>query len=193
MNTITGQTRPLTAGNAPGNPYSNDIYCFGEDSKGNTWVGTNGAGISVMVTMIKCIAYTVPHPSGALMNAFCRSTAYIRAIVEDADKNIWIGTHGGGLAVYQPVSDTWTIYNQSNSQLPSNKIQSLLCDSRGMMWVGTYGGGLSLFNKQKKQFTRFTEKDGLQNTTIYQIVEDLRGQLWLSTNTGISSMDPHFS
>lgn len=188
LNTLTGETRQITAGSVPGGPYSNDIYCFGEDSKGNTWVGTNGAGIYVMHDD-KVVATYSPTPAGP-HERLLPINGYIRAIVEDTDKNIWIGTHGGGLAVYQPVTNSWTIYNQSNSQLPSNKIQSLLCDSRGLMWVGTDGGGLSLFNKQIKQFTRFTEKDGLQNTTIYQIVEDLRGQLWLSTNTGISSMDP---
>lgn len=188
LNTVTGKTEQLIAGNAPANPYSNDISCMGDDSKGNTWVGTNGAGICVVHDNKVIVKYT-PTPSGA-NERLLPINGYIRAIEEDAEKNIWIGTHGGGLAVYEPVGDTWTIYNQNNSQLPSDKIQSLLCDSRGMMWVGTDGGGLSLFNKQSKKFASFTERDGLQNTTIYQIVEDLRGQLWLSTNTGISSMDP---
>jgi signal transduction histidine kinase/ligand-binding sensor domain-containing protein/DNA-binding response OmpR family regulator len=188
LNTITGKTEQIIVRDTPSHLYSNDIYCFGEDSKGNTWAGTNGAGIHVIRDNKVILTYS-PTPSGP-NERLLPINGYIRAIMEDADKNIWIGTHGGGVAVYQPVSDTWTIYNQDNSQLPSNKIQSLLSDSRGMIWVGTDGGGLSLFNKQKKQFTCFTEKDGLQNTTIYQIVEDLRGQLWLSTNTGISSMDP---
>jgi signal transduction histidine kinase/ligand-binding sensor domain-containing protein/DNA-binding response OmpR family regulator len=188
LNTLTGRTEQITTGNTPGHPYSNDIYCMMEDSKGNTWVGTNGAGIHVIRNNKVVLTYS-PTPSGP-NERLLPINGYIRAFAEDADKNIWIGTHGGGVAVFRTGSDTWTIYNQDNSRLPSNKIQSLLSDRRGMMWVGTDGGGLSMFNKQKKQFTRFTEKDGLQNTTIYQIVEDLHGQLWLSTNTGISSMDP---
>jgi len=188
LNTITGKTEQITTGNTPGHPYSNDIYCMTEDSRGNIWAGTNGAGIHVIRNNKIIVTYS-PNPSGP-NERLLPINGYIRAFAEDADKNIWIGTHGGGVAVYQPGSDTWTIFNQDNSRLPSNKIQSLLSDSRGMMWVGTDGGGLSMFNKQKKQFTRFTEKDGLQNTTIYQIVEDRHGQLWLSTNTGISSMDP---
>ncbi|WP_276483083.1 hybrid sensor histidine kinase/response regulator transcription factor [Paraflavitalea pollutisoli] len=184
----TGQARQIPIENPSGNLYSQDIHCFGEDSRGNTWVGTNGAGVYV-IRDDKVVETYSPSPKGA-GERFLPINGYIRAIVEDADKNIWIGTHGGGLAVYEPDKDGWTIYTQSNSRLPSNKIQSLLCDSHGRMWVGTDGGGLSLFNKPQKQFTRFTEKDGLQNTTIYQIVEDLAGQLWLSTNTGISSMDP---
>lgn len=188
LNTATGQTRQITAANAAGNLYSNDIHCIGEDSKGNTWAGTNGAGVHVIRNDQVVVTYS-PNPSGPY-ERLLPINGYIRAIVEDTDKNIWIGTHGGGLAMYKPSDDTWTIYTKSNSQLPSDKIQSLLCDSRGLMWIGTDGGGLSLFDKNQKQFTRFTEKDGLQNTTIYQIVEDLQGQLWLSTNTGISSMNP---
>lgn len=188
LNTKTGKAEQVQFEHATGNQYSNDIYCIGEDSRGNIWAGTNGAGIHVIRDNKVIVTYS-PTPSGP-NERLLPINGYIRAITEDADKNIWIGTHGGGLAVYHPVSDTWTIYDKRNSQLPCNKIQSLLSDSRGMMWVGTDGGGLSLFNKQKKQFIRFTEKDGLQNTTIYQIVEDLHGQLWLSTNTGISSMDP---
>ncbi len=188
LNTITGKTEQITVANAPGRLYGNDIYCMMEDSKGNTWAGTNGAGVHVIRNNKVIVTYT-PAPSGP-NERLLPINGYIRAFAEDADKNIWIGTHGGGVAVYQPGSDTWTIYNQDNSRLPSNKIQSLLSDSRGIMWVGTDGGGLAMFNKQKNQFTRFTEKDGLANTTIYQIVEDLHGQLWLSTNTGLSSMNP---
>ncbi|MDF2191264.1 hybrid sensor histidine kinase/response regulator transcription factor [Paraflavitalea sp. CAU 1676] len=188
LNTNTGQTMQIMAGNASASLYAHDVHCIGEDSKGNTWIGTNGAGIHVVHDDKVVVTYS-PTPSGP-RERLLPINGYIRAIVEDTDKNIWIGTHGGGLAIYHPVTDTWTIYSQSNSQLPSNKIQSLLCDRRGTMWVGTDGGGLSFFDKQRQQFTRYTEKDGLQNTTIYQLVEDMRGQLWLSTNTGISSMDP---
>ncbi len=188
LNTITGKTEQVSVVNTAGHPFSNDIYCLMEDSKGNTWAGTNGAGIHV-IRDNKVIVTFNRTPSGP-NERLLPINGYIRAFAEDADKNIWIGTHGGGVAVYQPGSESWTIYNQDNSRLPSNKIQSLFCDSRGKIWVGTDGAGLSMFDKQKKQFTRFTEKDGLQNTTIYQIVEDLHGQLWLSTNSGISSMDP---
>src|SRR5688500_4178534 len=57
------------------------------------------------------------------------------------------------------------------------------------MWAGTFGGGLALFNKYKNQFITFSEKDGLQNSTVYKLVEDKRGLIWLSTNKGISSID----
>jgi signal transduction histidine kinase/ligand-binding sensor domain-containing protein/DNA-binding response OmpR family regulator len=167
---------------------SNDIFCIKEDSKGNIWIGTNGAGVNVMNNN-KIITRYVPRSKAGNQDAILPLNGYIRTIEEDAAGNIWIGSHGSGLAVFHPASGEWTKYDQSNSQLPSGKVEVLLCDSHGNMWAGTYGGGLSLFDKSKNEFINFSEKDGLQNTTIYQILEDLRGQIWLTTNTGISCFD----
>lgn len=187
LNTDTRAMRQFTK--APGYPGGNDIFCIKEDSRGNIWVGTNGQGIDVYRKQQVVTRYTPTPRAGAADEQLLPFNGFIRTIEEDKDGNIWIGSHGGGIAMLNTASQKWTIYTQTNSRLPSDKIQVLLCDRRGDMWVGTYGEGLSLFDKKTKQFITFSEKDGLQNTTIYQIVEDRNGLLWLSTNTGISSFD----
>jgi len=58
------------------------------------------------------------------------------------------------------------------------------------MWIGTFGGGLVRYDKEKDRFIVYDEKDGLQNTNVYQIVEDKAGLIWVTTNTGVSSLDP---
>jgi signal transduction histidine kinase/ligand-binding sensor domain-containing protein/DNA-binding response OmpR family regulator len=185
----TGAVQQLKRGPAPYNLNSNDIFCIAADSKGHIWVGTNGEGVNVLFNN-KVIERYMPVGSSATAKAkLLPVNGYIRAIAEDADGNIWIGSHGAGLAIFNPTDGKWTVYNKDNSQLASDKIQSFLCDSKGKMWVGTFGGGLSLFDKAKKQFITFSEQDGLQNTTIYKIVEDAQGRIWFSTNTGISSYD----
>lgn len=185
----TGASRHFVKGPEPDNLGGNDVFCFKEDSKGNIWVGCNGEGVSVLNHQ-QVIARFTPRPNPAVHNEFqLPINGYIRSIEEDAAGNIWIGSHGGGIAVYQTGSGKWTVLTQNNSQLPSDKIQVIVRDSRENMWVGTYGAGLSLFDKKTNRFINFSEKDGLQNTTIYQIIEDLNGRLWFSTNTGISSLD----
>ncbi|MGE5521067.1 MAG: ATP-binding protein, partial [Candidatus Dadabacteria bacterium] len=114
---------------------------------------------------------------------------YIRDIAEDLDGNMWIGTHGGGIAVLEPESGKFTIYTSQNSKLPNDKVIALLEDSKGNMWSATFGGGIGLFNRSTKQFITFSEKDGLQNNTVYSIIEDNNGLIWVSTNKGISSID----
>lgn len=185
----TGSWQHLKNGPGAGGPGSNEIFCISEDSKGNIWIGSNGQGINMLHTD-KTVTRFTPAPSPNNPNEkLLPVNGYIRAIAEDTEGNIWIGTHGGGVAVFHPANGKWTIYTQDNSQLSSDKIQSILCDSHGNVWIGTYGEGLCLYDKSKNKFITFSERDGLQNTTIYQIVEDLQGRIWLSSNAGISCFD----
>ncbi|MDQ3844982.1 MAG: ATP-binding protein, partial [Bacteroidota bacterium] len=167
---------------------SNAIFCIKEVRNGNIWVGTNGEGINVLNGENKVIVRFTPNPK-AVNDVKLPINGYIRDIEEDRDGNIWIATHGGGIAVYNPTSRKFTMYNTTNSKLPIDKVQSLLEDSRGNIWAGTFGGGLSLFNKTTNQFITFSEKEGLQNSTVYKILEDQKGLIWVSTNKGISSID----
>jgi len=187
LDPATGMARHLSG--APGTDYLNtgDIYCIKEDSKGQLWFGTNGDGVIVLKNNNLLVRYTTK-PAGP-NDMLLPINGYIRAIEEDSRGNIWIGSHGGGLTVYDPHTGKFTVHNQSNSSLPSDKIHALLRDSRGLMWIGTYGGGLSVFDEKTGRFSNLSEKDGLQNTTIYQLVEDREGRLWMSTNTGVSELE----
>ena len=40
------------------------------------------------------------------------------------------------------------------------------------------------------KFKRFNKKQGLPNNTVYGILEDKKGMLWMSTNQGILEFDP---
>jgi signal transduction histidine kinase/ligand-binding sensor domain-containing protein/DNA-binding response OmpR family regulator len=187
LDVVTGRMQNLKKGTGVNDLNSNDIFCLKEDSKGNIWVGTNGAGVNVIKDK-KVIVKLTPNPNGPNEEAL-PVNGYARAFAEDSEGNMWIGSHGAGLAMYNTATHGFKVFTRDNSQLPSDKIEALLCDSHGNIWVGTYGGGLSLFDKAKNQFINFSEKDGLQNTTIYQLVEDLQGRIWLSTNTGIGCFD----
>ncbi|MBI5472876.1 MAG: hypothetical protein HY961_11075, partial [Ignavibacteriae bacterium] len=52
------------------------------------------------------------------------------------------------------------------------------------------GGGLNRFDTATKHFDYFTEQEGLPNNVIYGILPDAHGNLWLSTNKGISRFTP---
>ncbi|WP_276483419.1 hybrid sensor histidine kinase/response regulator transcription factor [Paraflavitalea pollutisoli] len=186
----TGHRQYLRQAPGPADLNSNNIFCFKEDSNGDLWVGTNGEGINLLRNG-KVITRFTPTPTpGATNEQLLPRNGFVRAIEEDLAGNIWIGSHGGGISVYNPNNRQWTSYTQTNSQLPSDKVQAMLRDSKGHIWIGTFGEGLSYYDEQQKNFITYTEKDGLQNNTIYQVIEDRNGLIWVSTNTGISSFDP---
>ncbi|MEO8403254.1 MAG: two-component regulator propeller domain-containing protein [Chitinophagaceae bacterium] len=188
VNPLNGKYQQITKGTGFEDINSNDIYCITEAGNGNFWIGTNGDGINILNNEYKVITRYTPNP--VLPNDIkLPINGYIRDIKEDKKGNIWIATHGGGLAVLQPSSGAFTIYNTGNSKLPNDKVQSLLEDKHGNIWAGTFGGGLALFNNQTNQFEVFSEREGLQNSTIYKVIEDESGLIWISTNKGLSSIN----
>jgi ligand-binding sensor domain-containing protein len=185
INPVTGNYEQLPVGNAPG---SAEIFTIAEDHNQNIWLGCNGPGIIVLNPQHEIIARYNPNPT--LAGEFkLPINGYIRDIIEDRVGNIWIATHGGGIAMMNVVNKKFSIYNNLNSNLPGDKVMTLLEDIHGNIWAGTFGGGLALFNKQKQQFTGYSEKDGLANNNVYKILEDGDGKLWVSTNLGISCLD----
>lgn len=168
---------------------SNDIFCITEDSKGNMWIGTNGGGINVLDNRNRVVVRYTPSPV-ASNDIRLPVNGFIRDIVEDRNGHIWIGTHGGGLAVLNPSSGAFTLYSTENSTLPNDKVQSIFEDAQGRIWAGTFGGGLWILNRESGQTQLISEKEGLQNNSIYKIVADEKGLLWVSSNMGLSRIDP---
>ncbi len=62
-----------------------------------------------------------------------------------------------------------------------------LQDKAGNLWFGTTGEGVYLYDG--KEFTQFTEKDGLSNNSVFSILEDKLGNIWFGTDDGVSRYD----
>ena len=60
-------------------------------------------------------------------------------------------------------------------------------DKKGNIWMGTYGDGLIKYNPETaggKDFTFFTEDDGLSSGIITSITQDRNGNMWMATDGG---------
>ena len=100
----------------------------------------------------------------------------VQTIFEDRRGTLWIGT-SSGLAR----SDRGRF-----SMLPAAadlNITALHEDAAGVLWIGTYDTGLARLDGAT--FTRYTEKEGLFNNGVFQILEDEQGFLWMSSHLGI--------
>lgn len=188
MDPVSRRYRQLMHGETKDDLNANDIFCITEDRNGNLWLGTNGEGINVLTPSGKVLKRYTPVPK-ASNDIRLPINGYIRDIVEDREGLIWIATHGGGLASLSQATGAFTTYNTTNSRLPNDKVQTLIEDRDGNIWAGTLGGGLAIFNRATKQFTVVSEEDGLQNNAIYKILEDEKGMMWVSSNTGISRIE----
>lgn len=62
-----------------------------------------------------------------------------------------------------------------------------LQDKDGNLWFGTTGEGV--YRYDGKEFTQFTEKDGLSNNKVWSVLEDTSGNIWFGTDNGVSRYD----
>ncbi len=133
-----------------------------------------------------------------------------------SDETIWIGTDGG-LNKFDKRSGKFFVYKTNPIDpysLSNNSVYSILEDKNGIIWIGTDGGGLNKMIKIKDNsphkflskwknfsinenedseiinFKSYTIYEGLPNNCIYSIVEDGKGNLWLTTNKGLCKFTP---
>ncbi|MBS7566142.1 response regulator [Mucilaginibacter sp. Bleaf8] len=178
-----------TAGNGATSLSDDKVYSIFEDSHRNVWVGTNAGGVNRIDGVTGLVTRFRRNPDKDYDENSLASDV-IRCFYEHTDGSIWIGTYNGGISVYQPQNGKFSQLNKGNSGLSSNIVYNIHRDKKGTVWVGTMGGGLNKFDARSRRFISYTTQDGLPNNTINSIVEDKEGKLWLSTNNGISQLDP---
>src|SRR4029077_5172039 len=77
--------------------------------------------------------------------------------------------------------------------LSADTVYALHVDATGgAVWVGTRGGGLDRVTTDSGEsaVANLSEANGLPNNTVYGILPDGAGRLWLSTNHGLACLDP---
>ncbi len=114
---------------------------------------------------------------------------------QDREGIFWLATDGG-LVRFDPKTEIFRYYvnNPADSNSLSNNVVLSICESvnepEKILWLGTAGGGLNRFYKKEERFDHITETQGLPNNVIYGILPDELGNLWLSTNRGVSRFTP---
>jgi signal transduction histidine kinase/ligand-binding sensor domain-containing protein/DNA-binding response OmpR family regulator len=165
----------------------NDVRVILEDSKNNLWIGTNGGGLSSLPQgRNKFVNYNSHNSTIAPDN--------IRALSEDKYGNLFIGTYASGLKYFIKAQNKFINYfthAQIEKFLRSQVIYALYLDKDENLYIGTEGDGLVLYNIKNKTFKQYTEKDGLANNTVNAIQEDETGQIWISTNKGLSRINTY--
>ena len=129
------------------------------------------------------------------------STAISNIIGSAIDRNnrLWIGCDEGVYVVNlnREGKDffSYTHYKYKPDNPQSRLIDKITCiylDSKGVLWLGSDRFGLyrRMTDKQGNDtFRNYTMADGLASNNVRGILEDDSGNLWISTNNGLSFFD----
>lgn len=153
-----------------------NIHTLFEDHSGNIWAGN-------YTQLVKIDAVQKNHQYYLIGQA-------VRAITEDHQHQLWVGTEGGGLVNFNFRNGNLKRYTQANG-LPSNSVLNILVDDKDKLWLSTYNG-LSEFNSRTNSFTNYTESDGLQSNQFnYNAALKLRsGQMLFGGIKGFNLFNP---
>lgn len=110
----------------------------------------------------------------------------VYALAQDRSGYIWIST-SDGLTLFDGL--TFKLFDSVDMPALRNiHASSLLADRNGTIWIGTYRGDL-LGYREKKFFNCNFRSPGSSNT-IYCLLLDFQGILWLGTAKGLFYLPP---
>lgn len=164
----------------------NNIYAITIARDGKIWIGAYGNGLDLyneQMNQFFHFKYNKDDPKSISSNN-------VYTIIEDKNGNIWCGTAEGGINLFEPKTKSFIRFNKENKNLISNTVYHLLESRSGIIYACTPGGGLNYFDQSTHCFIPIVSHNKFASEYIYAGVEDQKGNIWVSTNKGISKYDP---
>jgi ligand-binding sensor domain-containing protein/signal transduction histidine kinase len=148
-----------------------------EDSNGQLWAGNSSSLIKIDKNNHRHAYFDIGKP--------------VRAITEDKKGNIWLGTEGGGLILFDVKGGKIRQRFSDVNGLCNNSVLNIKEDEKGHLWLSTFNG-LSRFDPEKQTFENFYQNDGLQSSQFtYNAALRLRsGELMFGGINGFNLFSP---
>lgn len=165
---------------------NNNIYGITIARDGKIWIGTFGGGLNIYDDQTNNFS----HFKYSKDDKKSLSSDKVYTILEDESGNMWIGTADGGVNLFEPGTNNFVRFNEENNCLINNTVPQLLETRSGRIYACTLGGGLNYFDPSVRKFVPVQNRNKFASENIYAALEDQKGNIWVSTNKGISKYDP---
>ena len=151
-----------------------------EDRNGNIWIGTLSGGIICYNTKTK----TLHKLDDDIRTIMCIVQTENPEIILIGGDN---GLESVNINTFKKNKIEFIPKNNLETELPY--VNTIFIDNFNNYWIGTEGQGLHKFNAKRNEYRKYNINNGLLSDIIYGILSDNNGNLWISTNYGISRIN----
>jgi diguanylate cyclase (GGDEF)-like protein len=118
----------------------------------------------------------------------------ITSVDRGKDSSLWVGTRSSLARVDMASGAIQRVPSGSSdtTQLLDGYVAATLVDHRGRLWVASFGIGVQVLesnNARGWRFRRLGLRDGLPHLGVNKLLEDSRGNIWVSTDNGLAVID----
>jgi ligand-binding sensor domain-containing protein/signal transduction histidine kinase len=171
-----------------GNSLQSRINGIVQDDYGFLWFGTSDG-------LYKYDGYNLKRYRHERESQNSVAEGTIRALYNDRDGSIWIGSDTAGLYRLDPSRETFTQYRHESGKpgtLANDNVCCIYRDRAGKLWIGT-NGGLDRLEAGSGTFIHYRNDPRntgtLSNNAVVSLCEDQRGDLWVGTAGGLNKLD----
>ncbi len=153
-----------------------------QDVNGLMWFATKVGLLSYDGNNVNSYKNNPINPNSLVSN-------FAESIFADTNGNIWIGTLGYGLDLFDPGTGIFTHFRhdpQDPGSISNDTVTEILRDRQGVLWIGTHGG-LDRYDPETGQFIHFRssadDSTSLSFNQVRALYEDRQGILWVGTGS----------
>ncbi|WP_420153373.1 hybrid sensor histidine kinase/response regulator transcription factor [Siphonobacter sp.] len=163
------------------------------DAQGQVWISGQDGYVASFNEATR--QWTTQSPASAFAQAVqkknVRPVIPVDLLVDE--KAIYLTTEFDGLVIIDRATHQIQTLTHENAPkvIPTNQLIGLAADPtrKDIFWIGSYDG-LICFHKSSRTSETFSLDQGLPDNSIYSMLPDAQGSLWLATNKGLCQFHP---
>ena len=161
------------------------IHALYETSPDTLWVATVGCGVFRVTLGGTASQPSIRGVEQLHFNDELEIKNFFFTLYPENGSAMWFGNRGGGAVRYDIAGGSSEVFKfDAGRSAIANDIFAIHRSGDGTMWFGS-SGGLIEFRRDSTSHV-----PGIRNT-VHGILEDRKGDLWLSTNRGLVQYSPH--